>query len=213
MLSRGKFIVLEGLDGSGKTTQLQLLHERMQQHCKQRKCFATREPSESFPGLLCRGISRRSIQVENETIAMLFAADRYEHVVGELLPQLEQGNHILCDRYYFSNFAYQMLSTDLESLLAYNKKAMDLLHPDVTIYVDVSPEECAARRSTSRTSEELYEKVDTAKKIYRNYMTAFDALQQSERVVTINGNRDAQTVADSIWNFLTEQVFDKDDLI
>ena len=213
MLSRGKFIVLEGLDGSGKTTQLQLLHQRMQQQCKQRKCCATREPSESFPGLLCRGISRRSIQVENETIAMLFAADRYEHVVGELLPQIEQGNHILCDRYYFSNFAYQMLSTDLDSLLAYNKKAMDLLHPDVTIYVDVSPEECAARRSASRTSEELYEKVDTAKKIYRNYMTAFDALREKENVIIVDGSHDAQTVSDNIWNILVNKFFAQDDLI
>ena len=67
MSKKGKFIVFEGLDGCGKTTQLQLLQDRISTICKKHKCFETREPSDSVPGLICRGVSKESIFVESET--------------------------------------------------------------------------------------------------------------------------------------------------
>jgi len=213
MSPRGKFIVFEGLDGCGKTTQLQLLQERVSTVCKKHKCFETREPSDSVPGLICRGVSKESIFVEPETEALLYAADRNEHIAKELLPQLEKGNHVLCDRYYFSNFAYQSLACNVDNLLAYNKTAMDLLRADVTIFIDVSPEECEKRRSLKRATKEMYEKVEQARVIRTNYLDAFEKLKDTERVMIINGEGDTRQVFETIWLKLVKDVFNDDDLL
>lgn len=212
MAPKGKFIVFEGLDGCGKTTQLQLLQERMSTICKKRKCFETREPSDSVPGLICRGVSKESIFVESETEALLYAADRNEHIVKEILPQLNKGNHVLCDRYYFSNFAYQTLSCDIDNLLAYNKTAMDLLKADVTIFIDVSPEECEKRRSLKRATKELYEKVEQARIIRANYLDAFERLKETEKIIVINGEGNTNQIFETIWLKLVKDIFEDDDL-
>ncbi len=213
MAQKGKFIVFEGLDGCGKTTQLQLLQERISTICKKRKCFETREPSDSVPGLICRGVSKESIFVESETEALLYAADRNEHIVKEILPQLNKGNHVLCDRYYFSNFAYQTLSCDINNLLSYNKTAMDLLKADVTIFIDVSPEECEKRRSLKRATKELYEKVEQAKIIRANYLDAFERLKDTEKIIVINGEGNTNQIFETIWLKLVKDIFEDDDLL
>lgn len=212
MPRKGKFIVFEGLDGCGKTTQLKLLQERLSTICREKKCFETREPSDSVPGLICRGVSKESIFVETETEALLYAADRNEHIMKEILPQLDKGNHVLCDRYYFSNFAYQTLSSDINNLLAYNNKAMELLRADVTIFIDVSPEECEKRRSLKRATKELYEKVEQAKIIRENYLAAFDLLNGSEKIEIINGEGNPNQIFENIWLKLVKDVFAEDDL-
>jgi dTMP kinase len=103
---RGKFIVFEGLDGCGKTTQLLLLSERLKRAGVPH--IATREPSDGNPvGRLVRDAVHGSVTLENETLALLFAADRYQHIQTEILPALTRGAHVLCDRYYYSNLAYQ----------------------------------------------------------------------------------------------------------
>lgn len=212
MAQKGKFIVFEGLDGCGKTTQLQLLQARISTICKNRKCFETREPSDSVPGLICRGVSKESIFVESETEALLYAADRNEHVVKEIIPQLNKGNHVLCDRYYFSNYAYQTLSCDLNNLLSYNKTVMALLKADVTIFIDVSPEECEKRRSLKRATKELYEKVEQARVIRSNYLEAFEKLKDTEKIIVVNGEGNKNQIFETIWLKLVKEVFEDDDL-
>lgn len=212
MAKRGKFIVFEGLDGCGKTTLMNLLQERLSDLCRMRRSFDTREPSDHLPGMICRGVSKRTVFVEPETEALLYAADRFEHVTKEILPQLEQGNHVLCDRYYFSSFAYQMLSCRLDDLLAYNRRVMELAKADVTIYIDVSPEECERRRSLHRAVEELYEKVEQARLIRENYFTAFERLKEVERVEVIDGSGSLDETFEAVWQRLTETVFKDGDL-
>lgn len=212
MAKRGKFIVFEGLDGCGKTTQLKLLQDRLSTVCREHKCFETREPSDSVPGLICRGVSKQSIFVEPETEALLYAADRSEHVLNEILPQLDKGNHVLCDRYYFSNFAYQTLSSDIENLMAYNKMVMEMLKADVTIFIDVAPEECERRRSLKRATKEMYEKVEQARIIRENYLAAFERLKETERVEIISGSGGISQVFEAIWLRLVKTVFEEEDL-
>ena len=144
---------------------------------------------------------------------MLYAADRNEHIVKEILPQLNKGNHVLCDRYYFSNFAYQTLSCDINNLLSYHKTAMDLLKADVTIFIDVSPEECEKRRSLKRATKELYEKVEQAKIIRSNYLEAFDRLKDTEKIIIINGEGSANQIFETIWLKLVKDIFEDDDLL
>ena len=209
---RGKFIVFEGLDGCGKTTQLKLLQDRISTICKRRKCFETREPSDSVPGLICRGVSKESIFVEPETEALLYAADRTEHIVKEIIPQLKQGNHVLCDRYYFSNFAYQTLASDIERLFSYNKFTMDTLRADITIFIDVPPEECERRRSLKRATKEMYEKVEQARIIRENYLSIFERLKETEKVEIVDGMGNVNQIFESIWLRLIKNIFTEDDL-
>lgn len=211
-MNRGKFIVFEGLDGCGKTSQLTHLVQKLSDLCTTRHIIETREPGDSLPGMLCRGVLKRTVVIEQETEALLYAADRYEHIVKEVLPHLERGDHVICDRYYFSNFAYQTLTCDLEHLLGYNRRPMELCKPDVTLFIDVSPEECERRRGKNRASEELYEKVEKARVIRENYFAAFDRLKDTERVEVIDGHGTFEETAEKIMHLLTETVFTKEDL-
>jgi len=211
----GKFIVFEGLDGCGKSTQVELLRRRIATLCRpagKRKVFATREPSDSVPGLICRGISKNIIHVRHETETLLFAADRYEHVVSEILPQLRAGNHVLCDRFYLSNFAYQSSETDFGVLLHYNQAAMKLAAPDLTVFIDVSPEECERRRSAERAAEEKYENVERAKVYRAQYIRAIEFLQSKmNAVLFVDGAGDQEQIFEDLWIELSQRVFTKED--
>ena len=100
MGKRGKFIVFEGIDGSGKTTQVDLLQQRLTAVCKKNKCYVTREPSDSPPGLIARGAIKGTILLSPKTLVWEFIADRTEHVEKVILPHLENGIHVICDRFY-----------------------------------------------------------------------------------------------------------------
>ena len=213
MAKRGKFIVFEGLDGCGKTTLMQLVQQRLSEVCRTRRVFDTREPSDHLPGMICRGVSKRTIVLDPEAEALMYAADRFEHVTKEILPQLEMGNHVLCDRYYFSSFAYQTLANRLDDLLAYNRRVMELARADAVLYIDVSPEECERRRTLHRAAEELYEKVEQARLIRENYFAAFERLKETERIEIIDGSGSLDETFELVWKRLTETVFTDDDLI
>lgn len=211
----GKFIVFEGLDGCGKSTQLDNLRKRMNTLCRPagtRKVFVTREPSDSVPGLICRGISKQRIFVQQETEALLFAADRYEHIQSEILPQLRAGNHVLCDRFFLSNFAYQAANTDVNTLFSYNRASIELIIPDITIFIDVSPEECEQRRAAERATEEKYENVERAKIIREHYFQAIDFLKNySKEVLIINGMGEPEQIFEDLWIELSQKILTKQD--
>ena len=212
MAKRGKFIVFEGLDGCGKTTLMNLVQQRLSEVCKERRVFDTREPSDHLPGMICRGVSKRTIVLDPESEALMYASDRFEHVTKEILPQLELGNHVLCDRYYFSSFAYQTLSNRLDDLLAYNRRVMELAKADAVLYIDVSPEECERRRTLHRAAEELYEKVEQARLIRDNYFAAFERLKGTERIEIIDGSGSLEETFELVWKSLVDAVFEDGDL-
>jgi len=138
MSGRGRFIVFEGLDGCGKTTQLFSLKNKLLEYGVKSK--DEREPSDGIIGILTRSAVKKKITFQPETLAHLFAADRYEHVISDILPELERGVHVLCDRFVFSNMAFQGLSLPMEKLLTYNRLTLDTLMPDMTVFIDVPPE-------------------------------------------------------------------------
>jgi dTMP kinase len=196
-----QFIVFEGLDGSGKSTQIQMLAAYYA--AKGEPCVVTREPSDGNPvGQLTRYTMERKHRLENETIALLFAADRYEHLTREILPALQTGKHVICDRYYYSNFAYQ---GNFARVVEYNRASMELLKPDAVFFLDVMPEECMRRinaRGGIRGNVNLYENIGKLRNVRLSFFEAFERLKATDRVTVINasGLDAAQTFAEVLKN-------------
>lgn len=195
MKKKGVFIAFEGLDGSGKTTQLNLLHNRLL--ARKIKCQQEREPSDGLLGLIARGAIKKKISLSAQTMALLFAADRYEHVLNDIKPYLDKGVHVLTDRYILSSFAYQGMTSSFDELYTYNKHAIELLMPDLTIYIDADPKRCLRRMGISRIGKELYDREGIAVK--ENFYTAMEKLRDMSTFFIVNGDQDPAIVSDEIW--------------
>ncbi len=194
------FIAFEGIDGSGKSTHSRLLTERLNQ--LNFKTYTTCEPTNSEIGQLIRRILKGERKADHKTLAGLFVADRLNHILDEnigLLKQLNDGYHVITDRYYFSSYAYHSTHMDMDWVIAANSMSADLLRPTATIFVDVAPEICIERIQKSRANIELFETLDLLKAIRSNYLIAFEKLAEQENIIRIDGNRDMATVADEIF--------------
>lgn len=190
---KGRFIVFEGLDGSGKTTAI----ERLQQ-CLSTAVYVTQEPSDGHVGKLIRQALTKQILLQPETLALLFAADRYEHIQNEVLPAVAAGRDVLCDRYYFSNLAYQGDVVDMEAILRFNSLATCRIRPDFVFYIDTPPEECLRRIHTGRSREELFERIEKLRSVQELYHSAFEQLQETETIIRIDGMQEPERIVQQI---------------
>lgn len=197
--NNGKFIVFEGIDGSGKSTQIKQISKRLK--AIDYKVYSTFEPTDGPIGSLIRQMLSGKISTDQRTIASLFAADRTDHLVNKvsgIRHKIDQGEIILCDRYYFSSYAYHAQYIDMEWVIHANSLNAEILRPDVTIFIDVDPDICLERIKNSRSNFEMYEKLDVMKKVRANYFKAFDALKGLETIAIINGNSAMEIVEDAI---------------
>lgn len=206
---RGKFIVLEGIDGAGTTTQLNALREHFR--TTERRAFFTHEPSDGPVGMLIRLALQKRLVGANydlhdpehpplpggaafdaDALALLFAADRADHVAAQVLPNLQAGRHVVCDRYLLSTLAYQGLHADVDWLVEINRPA---IVPDLTIFLDVPPGEAEARMRGSRWKKEIFETPEQQRRIRARY---FELIQrdfpQRGRVEVINASRATEAV-------------------
>lgn len=186
---RGKFIVFEGPDGSGKTTQLERVAAVLESAGKR-----VRRECEPTGGEIGRQI-RRALGGETgctpETLALLFAADRCEHVRA-LEAMLDGGDTVLCDRYVFSSVAYQGLELDVDWVAEINRRATERLLPDAVVYIDLPTESCMARIASGRTHTEIFETTERIAKVRENYERAF-AMFPNLKLIRVDG---AQSVED-----------------
>lgn len=162
----GRFIVLEGIDGAGTTTQTARLVERLRHETKGAAVRVTREPSDGPIGSLVRQVLTGRIISPGgrapgwSTMALLFAADRMDHVESEIEPFLLEGGIVVSDRYDASSLAYQSVSSGrggeqaVEWIRELNKHA---LRPDLTIVIDLPSDIAATRRETRGEAAQLYE--------------------------------------------------------
>ena len=198
-MKKGRFIVFEGLDGSGKTTALEGLKARL---AGDRTVYQTREPSDGEVGRLIRRALTKEIVLEPKTFTLLFAADRCEHVMHEILPAMERGEDVICDRYYFSNLAYQGDTAPMETILFFNRLARDLVTPDVVFFIDTPPEECMRRIHRGREAEELFERLDKLRATRTFYEQAFEALKEQERIIRIDGMQSPEQIIEELCKSL-----------
>jgi dTMP kinase len=199
--NKGKFIVFEGIDGSGKSTQIKKVSKSLIESGF--KIHSTFEPTDGPIGSLIRQMLSGEVKTDQRTIASLFAADRTDHLVNSIngmKRKVDDGEIVLCDRYYFSSYAYHAQYIDMDWVINANSLNADIMRPDLTVFVDVDPEVCIERIRNNRGSFEMYERIDIMKKVRENYFIAFDALKEKETVVVVDGNTDMESVAAAILN-------------
>jgi dTMP kinase len=171
-----RFIVLEGLDGAGTTTQLRLADEKLA--ALGRPHFCTSEPTGHPLGMLIRDVLTRRRGLHPTALALLFAADRAEHLLeadGGILSRLERGELVISDRYLFSSLAYQSLACDFEYVRTLN--AGFPLPRDV-VFVDTPVHE-SQQRLNGRAGPELFDGADIQERILDNYRRSFDLFHDS----------------------------------
>ena len=194
------FIALEGIDGSGKSTQVKLLAEKLEG--AGHKVYATFEPTDGMIGSMLRNILKGSIKADHRTIAGLFLADRLDHLLNEttgLVKKLADGYTVITDRYYFSSYAYHGTHMDMDWVIAANKMCAQILRPELNIFIDVPPEVSMQRISANRKSTELFETLENLENVRAKYLEAFEKLKSEENVFITDGNRSFEAIADDIW--------------
>jgi len=200
IMKRNFFIAVEGLDGSGKSTQVKLLAEKFK--AKGIKIHTTSEPTNSRIGLIIKDIFKHKMEADHRTIAALYAADRLDHLTNKtdgILKKMEEGYHVITDRYYFSSYAYHGVHMDMDWVIQANSLSADLLRPDLNVYIDTSPEISMKRLNRGRNSIELYETIENLKHVREKYFEAFEMLREKERVFITDGNRSADEISSDIW--------------
>ena len=200
-MKKNFFIAFEGLDGSGKSTQVKLLTEKLR--AQGLKIYATAAPTNSPIGQIIRDIFKHKMEADHRTIAALYAADRLDHLTNKtdgILKKIEEDHTVITDRYYFSSYAYHGTHMDMNWVINANSLSADLLRPDLTIYIDISPEESMKRLNKGRDSIELYESTENLKKVREKYFEAFELLGEKEKIFITDGNRLEKEIATDIWN-------------
>jgi dTMP kinase len=207
----GVFAVLEGIDGSGSTTHTKLLGKALRQ--RGLKVVETCEPSPGPIGALIRQVLQRRLFVADatgprafawSTMALLFAADRMDHLDSTIVPALREGAVVLSDRYDLSSLAYQSVTAPSgEQVVPWIRELnAAALRPDLTIVIDVPVEVAEERRRSRGGLEEMFDARDLQARLCKVYADA-QRLVPADRVTQINGVGTVSDVGASILHAVT----------
>jgi len=205
-MKKNLFIAFEGIDGSGKSTQVKLLTKKLE-HAGL-KVYTTCEPTGSPIGKIIRDIFSHKIEADHRTIAGLFVADRLDHLLNKtngILKKLEEGYTVVTDRYYFSSYAYQSTHMALDWVINANSMSANLRRPDLNIYIDISADLSIDRLNKGRSSVELYETLENLQNVRNKYFEVMELLKDEEKVLTIDGNRAPEIISNEIWDTIANQ--------
>ncbi|MEM0154500.1 MAG: dTMP kinase [Methanothrix sp.] len=181
------FIVIEGIDGSGKTTQTNALCRSLSKlgyHVSEEK-----EPTDGPIGKFIRQVLKEDVRLDLISLQLLFVADRNEHI--KAIKRAIESSIVICDRYYYSTIAYGEAS-------GIDRKYLNELNsifpvPDKTFFIDLSPEKAVARLNSSRTKREIFEKLDFMKKISKSYSKFTDV-----NIEHIDGDMEIDKITDEL---------------
>jgi len=187
----GLFIVLEGIDGSGTTTQARLLAEWLES--RGHSVTVAAEPTTRPVGALIRQILQgRLAEADETTMAFLFAADRADHLASVVLPALDAGRTAVSDRHYLSSVAYQSLGVEMAWVESLNAR---FRRPDLTVFLDIDPAVGLQRKQSQGTAAERYEKVALLERVRANYLEAIaHARAAGERVEILDAAQPIEAV-------------------
>jgi dTMP kinase len=198
-----RFIVLEGLDGAGTSTQLERLHAALLARGK--ACMATCEPTESPVGRLIRSVVGGTHPMAPQSLALLFAADRSEHLSGQpdgVLAALARGTIVASDRYLFSSLAYQALDSPFDYVVQLNRR---FLLPRHLFFLD-TPLEVCQQRVAQRERRELFELEEVQHRLRASYQRVLDYFADGPVAVhSIDGSGSREAVFERIWMILERE--------
>lgn len=199
---RGYFVTLEGGEGSGKSTQLKLLEDYLSKDGYD--VIFTREPggtpiSEEIRKILLGG---ENTEMCDETEALLFAAARVQHIKEKILPAVAAGKTVVCDRYVHSSLVYQGYARGLGDFVEkVNSYAFENCMPDVTIFLDITPERAFARKGGADKDDRLEQSgMDFHKRVYDGYVRVAEKFP--DHFVRINADRPVEDVFEDILSTL-----------
>ena len=189
-MARGKFITFEGCDGCGKSTQLRLLSEYLTKNNVPH--IFTREPgggkiSEAIREILLSG---KNMEMTDECEALLYAASRVQHLSDRVEPALSEGKLVICDRYVDSSLAYQAYARGLglDFITKINAYALSNYLPDVTIFIDLTPEAAFLRKHGADQNDRLEKAgMEFHKRVYEGYKAV--AAAEPDRVICVDGTQ------------------------
>ncbi len=190
------FVVLEGLDGAGTTTQMRLLCERLER--EGRVHDGSYEPTDGPVGRLIRQVLARKVDALPLTVALLFAADRNQHVNGPdgIVARVARGELVVSDRYLFSSLAYQSIACGFRRVLELNE---DFPLPELLVFLD-TPVAVSQARLDRRSSRELYDESGFQARVREGYLQAFEHFEGSGmRVLVLDGDRAPEEIHEAIW--------------
>lgn len=193
----GSFVVIEGLDGAGTTTQCGALARALR--AAGREVVTTREPSDGPIGTMIRqaltgrlSLPKAKGPLTPATLALLFAADRVDHVASEIAPALERGAVVLTDRYLLSSLAYQGSQVPIAWVGGINWRARV---PDLTLFLRIDPKTAARRRSARGGTQELYETLAIQRRTAKQYQAAIAIRRKAgEKIIILDGGLPAEEV-------------------
>ena len=208
-MSNGKFIVFEGIDGAGKSTQVNLLTEKLVSLGYD--VVLTAEPTTLPSGKALRqALSGKDKKSECE-MATMFVLDRIAHNIDKesgILPLCEQGKIVISDRYYYSTLAYQGHSTDYEWVKKMNLSCPDIKRPDLCIYLDLLPEQSLARIKARNEEVEIYENVEKLTKVRNTFLSVIEDLKNDgEKIFVVNADRSIEDISDEIFDIAHKNLF------
>ena len=196
----GKFIVLEGIDGSGKSEQIRRLQELFG---LREDVFFTQEPSDGLINKRLIGPALRGeldTDFDPQTLQFLFTADRSDHLTREVLPRIEDGVSVICDRYVLSTFAYG--GSNISQRL--RDANLGFISPDLTLFISTSPDVVMERIRTRGDEKSIFERVDCLNTIAKAYDIHVSALVDDHNIVTIDGERSADEVFADVKNHIEQ---------
>jgi dTMP kinase len=186
--------VLEGIDGAGTTTQAQRLGDALVG--RDLDVLVTREPSDGPVGVTIRQLLANGVRdVDQHAMALLFAADRLVHLQREIVPALERGAHVICDRYVLSSYVYQSRFVGAELVWSINARARPA---DLTLYLDVSAEVAQARRKSRGGTQEMYELLQLQRSFVELYRSMPHDAAEREHLAVVDGARPPDEVFDDV---------------
>jgi dTMP kinase len=203
----GKFITFEGIDGSGKSTLIFAIKERLlKRGIKEEKILITKEPGGTEFAEILRDVLAK--KVDREPLAELFAllSARYDHTKRKIIPALREGKIVICDRYSDSTFAYQVFGKGLEYYLVthLNKIASLKLKPDLTILIDLDPKIALERLKDKRDHYESLG-LEFFERVRYGYLAL--AKRAKKRIKVIDGSRSFEDVLNDAWSYVENLIF------
>ena len=205
MAELGKFIVFEGIDGAGKTTQVELLAKHLRS--LGREVSLSAEPTTLESGKAIRRALSGAEKKSECQMAAMFVLDRIAHNIDEeigIRALTAKGIDVISDRYYYSSLAYQGAATDYGWVKQMNIGSPEIRRPDLCIYLDLLPEQSLERISRGRESLEIYENLEKLTDVRETFHSVVKDLSSvGERIFIVDASASIEEISDRIFEIVT----------